>query len=120
MKIRLTLSGNLIFISSQYLKPSFHLLVKIFTDHCTFPVLSQYCLIMNILHSVTFLIGDRLTVTLNYNNPHYSKKEPLLYITSLQGQIFKASICPALRPQLIIHNELFCQQAQLSRGDKSL
>lgn len=44
----------------------------------------------------------------------------MLYITSLQGQIFKASICPALSPQLIIHNELFCQQAPLSTGDKSL
>jgi len=44
----------------------------------------------------------------------------MLYITSLQGQIFKASVLPALSPQLMIHNELFCQQAQLSTGDKSL
>lgn len=44
----------------------------------------------------------------------------MLYSKSFQGQIFKASICPVLSPQLIIHNELFCQQAQLSTGDKSL
>lgn len=44
----------------------------------------------------------------------------MLYITSLQGRILKAFLCPTLSPQLIIHNELFCQQAQLSTGDKSL
>lgn len=50
----------------------------------------------------------------------------MLYIISLQGQNFKASICLALSSQLIIHNELFfffffyCHQAQLSTGDKSL
>lgn len=45
----------------------------------------------------------------------------MLYIISLQGQNFKASICLALSSQLIIHNELFFfHQAQLSTGDKSL